>query len=1085
MPDPLFDIVDWSRALTLRERAALLRGGASGEAAGGDPERARYQIDSWRKQAPFDRGDWLRRRLLQDHLEDLSFARLAGIPPETLPSGASPPLWVSAIREAYSEAEWAPASTLPVSDSFGSDPMSGFFNLVAPLARRALGRLRAGILEIAKEGGAPFLPDDPEHLFFSPIPSRVLWMLDRTLVLELNVARVEERLAGSTPEERFAFFVESLRRRETALPILREYAVLSRQVAEWLDGWVEVSLELIRRLQQDWPAISSAFHAGGTPGRLAEIQSGAGDTHRGGRSVAILRFESGEKLVYKPRSLAVDVHFRELLEWLNHRGDHPPFRLLKTLDRGSHGWIEFVSAEPCASQEDVGRYHLRLGGLLALLYAIGAVDFHFENLIASGDQPVPVDLESLFHPRVPRPESESPDERLAGRVLGESVLRVGLLPFRVGEHEGFAGSDLSGVASVAGMPSPDRMLHWERSGSDEMTAARKRMTLGAGKNRPTLDRKEADVADHIHDVVEGFHSVYRLLTAHRTELLSPGGPLVPFAADPIRAVLRSTRAYGLLLEESFHPDFLRDALDRDRFFDRLWVGVEEFPAIERIAGAEHGDLWQGDVPLFDARPDAVDLGTSTGEVIGSFFPERSLEEVRRRISRMGEEDLFRQSWLTRISLGTLLLNRSKGDWPGFPLSDPGETREEEIRSRLTAAARSIGDWFDRMAVRDEGHLTWVGLDLRNQIWSLYPMPEDLYSGAPGISLFLGYLALLTGEERFAEMARCGMKTLSAMLRRTGERISNIGVFQGWGGTVYSLAHLGALWRDRELLAEAEGMAEEIARRVEKDTYLDVVAGSAGAISALLALHRASGSPRALEIAVRCGERLLETARPAGSGLCWLTEIGGDEPLTGFSHGACGIAATLLDLFAVTGEERLKSAARNALDFERAIVSRETGLSPDRPHAGAAPENPAAEKVMAMSWCYGAPGRGFASLRAMRHLDEPALREDLERSVALTLERGFGKNHSLCHGDLGNLDLVLQVHRELHDEKAGASARRLTRAVLSSVERDGWICGTVANIEAPGLMNGIAGIGYGLLRLADPERVPSVLVMDPPPRSGTA
>ena len=35
------------------------------------------------------------------------------------------------------------------------------------------------------------------------------------------------------------------------------------------------------------------------------------------------------------------------------------------------------------------------------------------------------------------------------------------------------------------------------------------------------------------------------------------------------------------------------------------------------------------------------------------------------------------------------------------------------------------------------------------------------------------------------------------------------------------------------------------------------------------------------------------------------------------------------------------------------------------------------------------------------------------------------------------------------------------------------------VEAPGLLVGLAGIGYGLLRLAYPERVPSVLVLAPP------
>jgi lantibiotic modifying enzyme len=52
-------------------------------------------------------------------------------------------------------------------------------------------------------------------------------------------------------------------------------------------------------------------------------------------------------------------------------------------------------------------------------------------------------------------------------------------------------------------------------------------------------------------------------------------------------------------------------------------------------------------------------------------------------------------------------------------------------------------------------------------------------------------------------------------------------------------------------------------------------------------------------------------------------------------------------------------------------------------------------------------------------------------------------------------------------------------VLGSIERDGWRCGTRAGVLSPGLMNGLAGIGLGCLRLAEPERVPSVLVLDPP------
>src|SRR5258708_38772904 len=86
--------------------------------------------------------------------------------------------------------------------------------------------------------------------------------------------------------------------------------------------------------------------------------------------------------------------------------------------------------------------------------------------------------------------------------------------------------------------------------------------------------------------------------------------IVPrFARDEVRCLLRPTRAYGMLLERSFHPNVLRDALDRACYFDRLWVGVECRPYFPKIIAAERWDLLAGDIPLFTTRRDSRDLCT--------------------------------------------------------------------------------------------------------------------------------------------------------------------------------------------------------------------------------------------------------------------------------------------------------------------------------------------------------------------------------------------------------------------------------------------------------------------------------------------
>ena len=53
----------------------------------------------------------------------------------------------------------------------------------------------------------------------------------------------------------------------------------------------------------------------------------------------------------------------------------------------------------CASEEEIRRYYRRTGHLLCLVYALNGSDFHYENLIADGEHPVPIDLETICHHR--------------------------------------------------------------------------------------------------------------------------------------------------------------------------------------------------------------------------------------------------------------------------------------------------------------------------------------------------------------------------------------------------------------------------------------------------------------------------------------------------------------------------------------------------------------------------------------------------------------------------------------------------------------------------------------------------------------
>jgi len=143
-----------------------------------------------------------------------------------------------------------------------------------------------------------------------------------------------------------------------------------------------------------------------------------------------------------------------------------------------------------------------------------------------------------------------------------------------------------------------------------------------------------------------------------------------------------------------------------------------------------------------------------------------------------------------------------------------------------------------------------------------------------------------------------------------------------------LAHLGTLWNEPALLAEAEAIVEHLPALIERDDLLDITAGAAGGIASLLSLYRCVPSDRTLTAAIQCGERLTARAQFMADGLGWVIAAAGPASLTGFSHGAAGIAWALLELAALTGEVRFRTAAYAAITYERSLFSPEAGNWPD-------------------------------------------------------------------------------------------------------------------------------------------------------------
>lgn len=1010
----------WAPALSLAERLA-----APGRpAAPADPDAP--------VRAPWAAGDAEGFALRLAHLgvDGATAAALAAEPAERLAARAAEPRWaryVEAALDAAPEHQGEPAT-----DGTGAEV---FAHVVRPLVAPAAERL-ADLLA----GPATTERNVWQSEFNAWLTSQLVRLAARTLVRELAGARRAGRLAGATSRERFASFVADAGTRRGLGELFAAYPVLARMLGQTALDALDAAAELTARFRADRDELVTALLDGRDPGALIRVELGLGDAHQGNRSVAVLRFADGARVVYKPRPLGQHALLDELAAWMDTKVPDLALRTARTVRREGYGWLEFVSHRWCRSVTETDAFYRRQGVLLALLYAVDGADMHYENVIACGDQPVLVDAETLLHTGLGQAMTAGADP--AADALHTSVHRTCLLPhLLIGEHGAL---DISALGRSTDGTFPSEGLHWADSGLDTMRAVRGPLLSPAAQNQPLPDGRPLDGADHRAALLDGFRTAYAAIAAHGGELTGEDGPLTAAADSPARLIARATRLYATLLEESTHPALLGDALARDGVFAVLWTESEHDRARSRLIEHETADLWRGDVPLFTHRPSGTGVRAADGTWLADVLPEASLAAVRKKIARMDEIDCRDQEWIVSATLAARGAC-DPADRPRSALAVAPVPAVVPDASRLLAAVCGIADDIAARAVRDGGRANWLGLErVSGPHWAVLPMGAGLAQGYCGVALFLAHTGALTGADRYTALAREAVRPLPALLKALAAdpelgAAAGPGAYDGLGGICYALVRLSALLGE-ELTQVLPDALTALGHAAAGCTDLGLAGGRAGALAAAVAVHEATGAPGALELADALADLLCQA---------------GPVEDAGFADGAAGIGWALLRYAAARPERSAAhtSAARALLD---GAARQARGTDP--------------------SWAHGLAGVAAAA-SALTGLPSAA-----DEFSALLRDAGVGPDLSLGQGALGALE-ALTVLAERGDGPAAEALTLRTGQALAFVEAQGHRCATPDHVPSPGLLTGLSGIGYGLLRLAHPGTVPSVLLLGHPGRYG--
>ncbi|MBW4494007.1 MAG: type 2 lantipeptide synthetase LanM family protein [Oscillatoria princeps RMCB-10] len=1065
-----------ARASSLYERL----GKSAGEV---DEQQVQERLAQWCQVIAKGNWDKFQKRLAWDGLDVAEIAPALGSLPvadcENLPG------WAETLREVI-QTTYKQFSTSQLSISPAHKNALPFREVLLPAIIVARGKLLARL-------GSPSL--SPDCLPLELLSQRAYLELELGLLqklVELCAKTLEVEFAGfrplgdrllnllkgqteSTPSKTDGNqFLQHLLG-DGLLAFFQKYPVLGRLVATTIDLWVEATAELLLRLKADMPALQqvylSVYHSGsenglGSLGKVAAIQPYLSDAHNQNRCVMALAFESGLKLVYKPKGLGVEVAYTKLLEWCNRHGAPLPFKVLKVCDRQTHGWVEYAPHLPCEDEAASQRFYQRAGMLLCLSHALRVVDCHKDNLIACGEHLVLADMETVAHHEA-KPMAEFTEiteaETAVNRQFWDSVLRTGLLPRWEFSKDGKLAYDISALGSS------------EASSNSPIAA-----------NLPVLNGVALCAGDYLDELVAGFERMYRFLLEQRDALLAEDSPLTAFRQQRVRFIFRPTKVYGIILEKSNAPEFLQDGADRSialDFFSRAFLSADKKPAAWPILRAELRAVEQLDIPYFGAFADSDALTGGLDKPIEAYFEAPSYSQVQERLRSLSETDLAQQTEIIKGTFYARIVRDSNRQVGGTPpttnFSQINPLTGEELLREATRIAREIQERAIRGA---DGSVKWIGFGYVPSAdrFQLMPLDDSLYDGNGGIALFLAALDCIGGTGELRDLALGAFQSVRKALRSSDSEVAQrlswqgIGGAAGLGSIIYSMVKTSQFLQEPALLEDALRVANFLApARIAADKVLDITSGTAGAMLGLLVLYSQTGEPAVLEKAAICGEHLCDNLVGAeGKTRAW--KILGEKQYTGFSHGAAGIAYALLRLYAVTQNRAYLKAACEGIAYERSVFYPAAANWPDLRYI----EREGVPRFM-VSWCHGAAGIALARLGGLSVWQTEEICEDVEVALQTTCRHSLQGVDCVCCGNFGRLEALLAGAQKLcRPQLREIALQKAAWGVARAQKMGGYQFPNLpVSAFSPSFFQGTAGIGYQLLRLAHPDMLPSVLLWE--------
>ena len=670
----------------------------------------------------------------------------------------------------------------------------------------------------------------------------------------------------------------------------KEFSYLARFLIHAITKWQVRTTLLFHRIESDYTKISKSFFDSVYLGKVSSISYSAMVSHDLNGSVATVTFETGAKIIYKPRSSKLDSVYAGIVHWMNSTQHDIKLFCHKTLDRNDYSWHEFLCFKPCKTEIEVKEFYYKLGYIAGILQVTGANDYHYGNIIAQRDNPVLIDNETLFSPdiRIENHRHHRGDTKIA-EMADNSIVRSLLLMDTLRMIYSTSTS-IAGALAKGETISTTKFL---KINQDQMSSRRVSVFI-PGKNIPRLNGKLIDPKDYLNEATKGYFKILQFLSRQANPFYALIKKLTNNFQIELRLLVRSSSYYSELLKESLQPRYLREGIDRSIYFEKLAGFYIHSKSPEEVRGMLSDELRMVDLfysPWFHVgmsqKKYLKTLKTSGTSVITRSAVEVFDHQLQSIKSRSFRNLQFR---ITSYYVNSGPKVRSRTITNGKIITP---IRDQYLLKQIFAVAKNLQFIYRHFLTKKKLRVRYSQTPA--QLLSTY----NLHNGLLGVAVCWAACYRIQGKQIYRDTIYYVTEPLLSCIHSTSNKLmfkKEIGGYRGAGSILYVLTILFELTGEKKYIDGASALLKRVP--VFKHHHdLSVENGSSGYLLSLIKLHNYSKSPALHKIIL--AQRIT------------LTEIILNQKIKlnlssiGWNKGWPGVLFTLFKLYEVEPDETLK------------------------------------------------------------------------------------------------------------------------------------------------------------------------------------